>query len=1018
MNITEIFVRRPVLSSVISLIILVLGLRAAFSMSVRQYPKTEVATVTITTVLYGASPETVAGFITQPLESAIAQAQGIDYLTSSSVSGVSTITVNLRLNYDSTKAVTEINSLVNGVRNQLPSEAQLPQIRVATGETVASMYINFVSDKMPINRVTDYIEREVKPKIQTLPGIQKVEVYGARNFALRAWLDPVRLAGYNLTAADVYAALSTQNYISGLGNAKGQTISIDLSVNTDLTSLEGFRKIVVKQSGTKIVYLEDVANVSLGADNYDITSRFDGMKAVFLGIYAAPDANVLDAMREVRSAFPAIQSQLPPELNGNIVYDATKYINASIDEVVKTLIEALVIVTVVIYLFLGNVRAVVIPTVAMPLSLIGAFFMMFALGYTINLLTLLALVLAIGLVVDDAIIVVENVDRHLKEGLSPFDAAIKGAQELTGPIISMTVVLIAVYIPIGFQQGLTGKLFTEFAFTLAGAVTISGIVALTLSPMMSSRFLTAEEGKFQHKIDTVLNAIRDRYVDVLVGALGRWKVVVVFGFLIMGFIFVLAKMAQKELAPEEDQGFMFSIAFAGPNASSQYMDTISDEVFNAIWNLEERAHTVQFNGVAGANTSFGGLVLKPWDERKRKAKEITPILQNKLNQIAGAKSFISSPPALPGGGGGPPFQMVIKTNEPFENLLEVSQAIEQEGNASGKFFFLQSQLNIDRAQTRVKIDRDKAAVLGLSMRDIGNPLSAMLGGGNVNYFNLQGRAYKVIPQVSQLERLTPEEINDYYIRTSSGKLVPASAVVTLETVAVPETINRFQQQNSAVLQGVPNSFAGVSMGDAINLMSEIAQKHMPTSYSLDFAGQARQTMQESNVFVNTLAFAILIIFLVLAAQFESFRDPIIIMASVPMAIFGAMVFIFWGAATLNIYTEVGLVTLVGLISKHGILIVQFANDEQKRGLSKFEAIVAGARTRLRPILMTTAAMVLGVMPLVFASGAGAVGRFSMGLVIATGIAIGTVFTLFVVPSMYMWLATDHHQEGKTMGMRH
>ena len=1010
MNITDIFIKRPVLSTVVSLLILTLGLKSVFSLTVRQFPETQNATVSVTTTYFGASPEAIAGYITAPLEQAISEARGIDYLTSSSNSGISTIDATLRLNYDAYRALSEINTKINSVKNQLPAEAQDPQVSVSTGSSSASMYINFRSNEMATNAITDYLLREVQPKLQTLPGIQSAEILGARNFALRAWLDSTELAGYDLTAGDVRSALASQNYISALGYTKGQTIRLDLSANTNLNTLEEFRKIIVKQNGSTVVRLEDVARVTLGSEDYETEALFDGVPAVFMGITVAPNANLLDTLQGVREAFPAIQRQFPSALSGAITYDASKYVDSSIDEVLQTLLEALVIVTVVLYLFIGNFRSVLIPVIAMPLSLIGTFLVMLLLGYTINLLTLLALVLAIGLVVDDAIIVVENVDRHIKEGASPLEAAFKSARELTGPIIAMTVVLVAVYVPIGFQGGLTGSLFAEFAFTLAGAVTLSGIVALTLSPMMCSRFLNQKESKFQKHIDTFLGGLSNGYGVLLDRSLLAWKAVVAFGFLIMAIIVLMTKMSATELAPEEDQAVAFSIATSAPNASSQYMSTVSDRIYDAIENIPEKQHTVQLNGLVGSNTSFTVLVMKPWDEREKHSKAVIAEVDNRFKNIPGFNAFVAAPSPLPGGSGGPGFQMVIKTTEPFSNLYEVTQDIMQEGLASGKFFFLDTDLKVDKPRIRVNVDRDLAASMGLTMSDIGNPLSAILSGSYVNYFNLDGRAYKIIPQVSQLERLNPEQIGEYYLRNNEGKLIPASSVVSFETEVVPQSLNRFGQLNAATIQGVPNSFAGVTMGDAIAFMNEVADRNTSSSYSVDYAGVSRQTINESSAYVTTMGFALLIIFLVLAAQFESFRDPVIVMATVPMAIFGAMVFIFWGTATLNIYTQVGLVTLVGLIARHGILLVEFANEAQKQGKSRTEAIKVAARIRLRPILMTSAATVLGVLPLVLASGAGAEGRFSIGLVIAAGITIGTLFTLFVVPSMYIWLGSQHQRE--------
>lgn len=1012
MKFTDIFIRKPVLATVVSLMILVLGLRALGSLPVRQYPKTETATVTVTTTYYGANSDVIAGFITTPLEAAIAQAQGIDYLSSTSGGGVSSISASLRLNYDSNRALTEINTRVQSVLNQLPPQSQQPQLTVSTGESTDSMYLGFYSDTLPSNKITDYLIRVVQPKLQTVAGVQTAEILGSRQFALRAWLDPQKLAATGLSASDVYTALGANNYISAVGSTKGQMVTVDLTAGTDLHSLEEFRRLAIKQVNGAIVRLQDVANVTLGAENYDFNVSFDGKQSVFVGIKVAPDANLLTVIRDVRNVFPGIVEQLPTGLTAKIAYDATGYVNDAISEVEKTLIEALIIVAAVIFLFLGSPRSVIIPAIAIPLSLIGGFFVMLVLGYSVNLLTLLALVLAIGLVVDDAIIVVENVDRHMKEGKTPFEAALVGARELAGPIIAISVVLIAVYVPIGFQGGLTGALFSEFSFTLAGAVAVSAIVALTLSPMMASRFLRAEQGqsRFVQMIDRNFERTRGLYERMLSSMLRNWGVVVTFGFVVVGLIALMLLTPQpfgvkNELAPEEDQGFLITYGYAEPNATVQQMGIYAKQVFDVINDLPEHDKIFQLTGIQGANTALTGVILKPWGERGRDAKQIQAAVQAKVNQIAGATIYASQPPPLPTNSGGTntPVAFVIGTTEPFSNLDEVTRNILDAAQKSGKFYYIDSDLKLNKPQITVHVDRDKVATLGITMQDVGSALGAMLGGGYVNYFSISGRSYKVIPQVQQIDRLNPEQLNNYYIRTATGGVVPASTVVSLKTDTIPTRISHFQQLNSSTLAAVP---AG-TLGEALDYLKQLAKDTMPAGYSVDYGGQSRQYVQESSSFVYTFAFAVIIIFLVLAAQFESFRDPLIVMMSVPMAIFGAMVFIFLGAASLNIYSKVGLVTLIGLIAKHGILIVQFANDEQRAGKNRLDAVLSAAGVRLRPILMTTASMVLGVMPLVIASGAGAVGRNHMGIVIATGISIGTVFTLFVVPAMYLMLAADH-----------
>ncbi|HET6433775.1 efflux RND transporter permease subunit [Dyella sp.] len=1005
MKFTDLFINKPVLAIVVSLLILVLGVKAVSSLTVRQYPETENATVTVSTAYYGANAQTMAGFITQPLEQAISQAQGIDYLSSTSVAGVSTITATLRLNYDANRALTEITTQVNSVKNQLPPQAQQPVLTVQTGETIDAMYMGFYSDVLPTNNTTDYLARVVKPKLDSIEGVQTAELLGARNFALRAWLDPAKMAARGVTASDVNAALASNNYLAAVGSSKGQAVTVDLTADSDLHTVDEFKQLAVKQANGAIVRLQDVATVTLGSDSYDFNVAFNGKRSVFIGIKVAPDANVLDVAKRVRDAFPDIQHQLPSGLTGEIVYDGTEFVNSSIEEVVKTLVEALVIVTLVIFLFLGSLRAVIIPVIAMPLSLVGTFFVMLALGYSINLLTLLALVLAIGLVVDDAIIVVENVDRHMKEEhKTPLQSALLAARELGGPIIAMTVVLIAVYVPIGFQKGLTGALFTEFAFTLAGAVTVSAVVALTLSPMMCAKFFRSgqDTGRFVQFIDRQFERVQHGYKRRLHSTLATKSVVVVMAAILLLATVALGVTAQSELAPEEDQGIVAGQIVGAPNATAEQMNVYATQMFNASKSLPEYEQMFQLTGVPSTNQGIGGVLFKPWGDRSRSAHELQQVLQAKWNGIAGGQVAAFQFPPLPGASG-LPIQMVITTTEPFENLNEVASQVLAKAQASGKFYFVDSDLKVDKPQATVSFDRDMITSLGLTQQDVGSALGSALGGGYVNYFSISGRSYRVIPQVLQADRLNPDQVLDYYINTPSGQVIQASTVANITHEVVPRSLNHFQQLNSATISGV----SGMSQGDALKYLSDLVKEVAPSGYTVDYAGQSRQFAQESGGFGGTLLFAVIIVFLALAAQFNSLRDPIVILVSVPLALFGALIFVNL-FTSLNIYTEVGLVTLMGLISKHGILMVEFANHSQLAGMSKREAIEHAAAVRLRPILMTTAAMVLGVLPLVIASGAGAAGRFNMGLVISTGLAIGTLFTLFVVPAFYLLLSTDHH----------
>ena len=1009
MNFTDLFIKRPVLASVVSLLIIVLGLRSIFNLPVSQYPKTQNAVVTVSTTYFGADSQTVAGFITQPLETAIAQAQGIDYISSTSSNGVSTITATLRLNYDANRALTEINTQVASVKNQLPPQAQQPVLTVQMGQTIAAMYMGFYSNDLPTNNVTDYLIRVVKPKIDSVEGVQVAEILGGRLFALRAWLDADKMTAFNVTASDVSQALAANNFLAPIGVSKGSMVTIPLTAGTDLHSIDEFKQLNIKTSNGALIKLQDIATVTLGSENYDFNVAFSGVRSVFIGIKVAPDANVLDVAKRVRTMFPSVKEQLPSGLTGAIVYDSTAFINTSIYEVLKTLVEALVIVTAVIFIFLGNFKAVMIPVIAMPLSLVGTFFIMLALGYSINLLTLLALVLAIGLVVDDAIIVVENFDRHMKdEGMKSFDAAIKAARELGSPILAMTVVLIAVYVPIGFQGGLTGALFTEFAFTLAGSVAVSGIIALTLSPMMCSEFFKNHEhdsSPLVEKIDAVFNKVQSFYKRTLHSLLNTWPVLIVMGVIFFVLLGLMFKMSQSELAPQEDQGLVASLVTGAPTATADQMQVYAKQIFEVAKSVPEYEQMFQITGVPTVNAGIGGIIFKTWEERKRSALELQMYLQAQWNKIAGVKIAAFQFPPLPGSSG-LPVQFVISTTEPFQNLNQVAQKVLDKARAANKFYFVDVDLKIDKPQVTVEVDRDKITSLGLTEQDVGVALSSALGGGYVNYFSIAGRSYKVIPQVQQVNRLNPDDLLDFNIKLPNNTLIKASTIASLKFEVVPESINRFQQLNSATISGV----SGASQGEVLKFLKEAVLEVAPSGYSVDYSGQSRQYVKESGGFLITMFFAIIIVYLALAAQFESFKDPVVILVSVPLALFGAMIFIFLGMASVNIYTEVGLVTLMGLISKHGILIVEVAKQMQRTGLTKREAIEAAASVRLRPILMTTAAMVFGVIPLVIASGAGAAGRQAMGIVIFAGLSIGTLFTLFVVPAMYLFIASDRLKE--------
>ena len=949
------------------------------------------------------------------LEREIASADGIDYIESSSVQGVSSITVHLKLNYPPYDALTQIQSKINQVRANLPVDSEEPVIELAVGETTAAMYLSFASKTRPANQITDYLVRVVQPKLEAVAGVQRAAILGGRNFAMRIWLNPGRMHALQVTARDVYTALVNNNYQAAVGKTKGDAISVNLNAATDLISADGFRELVVTERDGEIIRLHDVATVVLGAESYETSVAFKGEFATFIAIDVLPTANALEVIREIRAMLPDIIAQLPNDVEGIISYDKTRYIEDAISEVVKTLTEAVLIVMAVIFLFLGSVRSVAIPIIAIPLSLIGAAGIMLVLGYTINLLTLLAMVLSIGLVVDDAIIVVENIQRHIEEGLPARDAAITGARELAVPVIAMTITLFAVYAPIGFSGGLTGSLFREFAFTLAGAVIISGIVALTLSPMMCSRLLGHDhrEGGLSSFLDRQFVRLREMYHGTLHRTLDYVPVTLTFAVIVLISIYFMFVTSDQELAPMEDQGIALVMSTAAPNTSLEQLSRYTAALIRSYEDLPETEQTFLFNGSIGSNSAvnnlaLSGIVLRPWSERSRSLMDLLPDLQHQASQITGLQSVAFSLPAMPGAGSGLPVEFVISsTDEPLV-MYDMGRQLVAAAYESGLFIYADIDMKYDRPQTNIVIDRQKAANLGIDMREIGGELGAMLGGNYVNRFSIQGRSYKVIPQVQRRYRQNVQQIGGFPIATRSGELIPLSSIVSFETSVQPQDLKRFQQLNSIMLSGVPSP--GVAIGTALKFLEGKVDELAPQGYSFDYAGLSRQFMQEGSALILTFFFALVIIYLVLAAQFESFRDPLVMLISVPMSIAGALVFLTLGYATVNIYTQVGLITLIGLISKHGILIVEFANKlQQNKGLAKREAIEQAAATRLRPVLMTTGAMVLGVVPLLLASGAGAVSRYNLGLVIASGMSIGTLFTIFVVPAMYMVVAREHKQ---------
>lgn len=1008
MRFTDVFIKRPVLAVSISFLIALLGLQAIFKMQVREYPEMTNTVVTVSTGYYGASADLIQGFITQPLEQAVAQADNIDYMTSSSVLGKSTITVTMKLNTDPNAALSDVLAKTNSVRSQLPKEAEDPTVTMSTGSTTAVLYIGFTSDELSSSQITDYLERVFNPQIFTVNGVSKIDLYGGMKYALRIWLDPAKMAGLQLTAGDVMNVLNANNYQSATGQATGEFVLYNGSADTQVSNVDELKNLVVKTGDGNVIRLGDIANVTLEKSHDVYRASANGREAVVAAINAAPSANPINIAQDVLDLLPQLKRNLPSNIEMNVMYDSTVAINESIHEVIKTIAEAALIVLVVITLFLGSLRAVIIPIVTIPLSLVGVAMVMQGMGFSWNLMTLLAMVLAIGLVVDDAIVVLENVDRHIKLGESPFRAAIIGTREIAVPVIAMTLTLGAVYAPIAMMGGITGSLFKEFALTLAGAVFVSGIVALTLSPMMCSKMLKAHEepNKFEQKVHGLLDSMSNRYAKLLEQVMQRRPVVIAFAVIVFASLPMLFKFIPSELAPSEDKGVVMLIGTGSSNANLDYLQNTMNDVNTILSEQPEVQFAQVFTGVPSSNQAFGIASMVPWSERQASQAEVATRVGTLVQDIPGMAVTAFQMPELPGAGSGLPIQFVITTPNSFESLFAIATEVLTEVKASPMFVYSDLDLNYDSATMKINIDKDKAGVYGITMKDIGTTLGTMMADGYVNRIDLNGRSYEVIPQVERKYRLNPESMNHYFVRAVDGKMIPLGSLITIDVIAEPRSLPHFNQLNSATVGSVPGP--GVAMGDAITWFEDVAATKLPAGYNHDYMGEARQYVTEGSALYATFGLALAIIFLVLAIQFESLKDPLVIMVSVPLAICGALIALAWGAATMNIYSQVGLITLVGLITKHGILICEVAKEEQlHHNKSRIEAVMEAAKVRLRPILMTTAAMIAGLIPLMYATGAGAAQRFSIGIVIVAGLAIGTLFTLFVLPVIYSYLAEKH-----------
>ncbi|ENX42860.1 MexW/MexI family multidrug efflux RND transporter permease subunit [Acinetobacter sp. NIPH 2100] len=1008
MKFTDLFVKRPVLALVVSTLILLAGLFSLNKLPIRQYPLLESSTINISTEYPGASAELMQGFVTQPIAQAVSSVEGIDYLSSSSVQGRSSITLRMQLNRDSTQALTEVMAKVNQVRYKLPEQAFDPVIERSSGESTDVAYIGFSSEQLSMPELTDYLSRVVEPMLSNIDGVAKVQTYGSQRLAMRIWLDADRLASRGVTAADVANAIRQNNYQAAPGQVKGELVVSNVNVSTNLTSIQDFKNLVIRNDGQNLIHLQDVATVELGAASTETSASMDGKPAIFVGLQATPTGNPLIIVQGIKDKLPEIEKTLPPSVKVNLAYETARFIDASIDEVLHTFIEALLIVIAVIYLCLGSLRSVLIPVATIPLSMLGALGLMLLFGFSINLLTLLAMVLAIGLVVDDAIVVVENVHRHIEEGLSPIAAALMGAREVAGPVIAMTITLAAVYAPIGLMGGLTGSLFKEFALTLAGAVLVSGLIALTLSPVMSSYLLQSkqDEGRMAKAAEWFFERLTQVYHRLLQFSLQHRWITVVFAMAVFASLPLLYQLPQKELAPLEDQASVLTAIKAPQHANLNYAEHFNYELDKVFWELPETSTTWIINGTDGPAASFGGTTLSTWAARSRSADDIQQELQAKVGSVEGTSIFVFQNPALPGSTGGLPIQMVLRSAQDYSTIYQAMERIKQKARESGLFVVVDSDLDFNNPMMKIEVDRAKANSLGIRMQDIGEALATLVGENYVNRFNMLGRAYDVIPQSINSQRLTPQALTSQFIRTDQGTLIPLSTVVHLNETVEPNKLTQFNQQNAATFQAIPAP--GVSLGQALAFLEQVTTE-LPTGFSHDWQADARQYMQEGNTLLFAFLAALVVIYLVLAAQYESLVDPFIILITVPLSICGALIPLALGFATVNIYTQIGLVTLIGLISKHGILMVEFANELQiHEGLNKQAAILKAAQIRLRPILMTTAAMVFGLIPLLFATGAGAHSRFGLGLVIVCGMLIGTFFTLFVLPTIYSLLARQHN----------
>jgi multidrug efflux pump len=1007
MRFTDIFIRRPVFAITLSLIVLLIGILSFTKLTIRQFPQIEASVISIHTAYSGATADLMEGFVTTPIENAIAGVDGIDYVTSSSTQGLSTITVNLKLGFDVNQATNDISNQISSIRWKLPEEIDDPVISQQDPNARPILYIAFSSQRMTLEEITDYLLRTLQPQMQTQPGVGQAVIFGDFEYAMRIWLDPAKMVAHQVTATDVQAALQQNNVQSAAGQIEGDLQLFDIYANTDLTEASQFNQLFIRNVNGRIVRIQDIGEAKLGSKDPVVSVNANGEKTIMMGIIPKTTANPLDVAKNITTLLDQIRTHMPQDLQATLVWDTSKFISSSLEEVNHTIFEAALFVFIVIFLMIGSLRAVFVPIITIPLSLIGTFGIMLALGYSINTLTLLAFVLAIGLVVDDAIVVLENVDRHLHEGMKATQAALKGAAEIAFPVIVMTLTLAAVYAPIGFATGLIGQFFTEFAFTLAGSVIVSGFIALTLSPMMCSKIYQGRESKTSKLAEFAAHAftnLKTIYRTILIKVLHRRRFMILIAICVYISCYLLFIMIPQELTPAEDQGGLMGIMTGPAAANLRYTEEHSKAIEKIYQSIPEMEAYGIINGhPQGVNSSMSFLVLKPWDKRKHTAMEIQMNLFPLFQSIPGVQAFPVNPSSLPGASGFTPIEFILKTTGSYEELQQLADQFTQEASKIKGLLQIDNDLKIDKPQVVVNINRNKATDLGIHMNELANSFNLFLGQRTLTRFNMGGRSYDVLPELYARYRKTPTAINNLYVRTAHNDLVPLSNIATIKEQIVPESLNHFQQGRATTITA--SLASNLTLGDALKQLKQVADKVLPKTIEIDLGGESRQFMDTAGTMTQTFIFSLLFIYLILAAQFESFRDPLIVILSVPLSLAGALLFLILFGGTLNIYSEIGLVTLVGLITKHGILMVEFANQQREQGIHFFDAIITSATTRLRPILMTTSAMVLGALPLALASGAGAMSRRQIGLVIIGGMTLGTLFTLFVVPTAYCLLVS-------------